>query len=71
MAHLGPTTASEIGELLGLPASEIEKALLRIEASGAILRGKFRPNSVFVRRQSKANLKPSGASGVCWLAFIG
>ncbi len=43
MAHLGPTTASEIGELLGLPASEIEKALLRIEASGAILRGKFRP----------------------------
>ncbi|MFY9844846.1 MAG: DEAD/DEAH box helicase [Terriglobales bacterium] len=43
IAHLGPTTASEIGELLGLPASEIEKALLRIEASGAILRGKFRP----------------------------
>jgi ATP-dependent Lhr-like helicase len=42
IAHLGPTTASEIGELLGLPASEIEKALLRIEASGAILRGKFR-----------------------------
>jgi len=45
VAHLGPTTASEIGELLALPASEIEKALLRIEASGAILRGKFRPNS--------------------------
>src|SRR5208282_6502402 len=43
MAHLGPTTASEIGALLGLPASEIEKALLRIEASGAILRGNFRP----------------------------
>ncbi len=44
MAHLGPTTASEIGALLGLPASEIEKALLRIEASGAILRGQFRPD---------------------------
>ena len=42
MEHLGPTTASELGELLGLPASEIDKALLRIEASGAILRGKFR-----------------------------
>src|SRR5208337_278912 len=42
MSHLGPTTASEIGELLGLPPSEIEKALLRMEASGAILRGKFR-----------------------------
>src|SRR5271156_5093791 len=43
MPHLGPTTASEIGELLGLPASEIEKALLRMESSGAILRGSFRP----------------------------
>jgi ATP-dependent Lhr-like helicase len=43
MSHLGPTTALEIGELLGLRAAEIEKALLRIEASGAILRGKFRP----------------------------
>ncbi|MGA7293385.1 MAG: DEAD/DEAH box helicase, partial [Terriglobales bacterium] len=43
IAHLGPTTASEIGGLLGLPANEIEKALLRIEASGTILRGRFRP----------------------------
>ncbi len=42
MAHLGPTTATEIGELFGLPASEIEKALLRMEASGQILRGTFR-----------------------------
>ena len=29
------------GDLLGLPAAEIEKALLRIEASGAILRRKM------------------------------
>src|SRR5580658_3805535 len=43
MPHLGPTTAPEIGELLGVPASEIEKALLRMEAAGSILRGKFRP----------------------------
>ena len=28
IAHLGPTTASEIGELLALPASDIEKSLL-------------------------------------------
>jgi ATP-dependent Lhr-like helicase len=41
MSHLGPTTARELGEWLGLPASEIEKALLRLEASGVILRGKF------------------------------
>jgi ATP-dependent helicase Lhr and Lhr-like helicase len=41
MQHLGPTTAEEIGQILGLPATEIGKALLRMEASGAILRGKF------------------------------
>ena len=41
MMHLGPTTAEELGHLLGLPSSEIDKALLRLEASGAILRGNF------------------------------
>jgi len=41
MSHLGPATASELGHMLGLPASEIEKALLRMEASGALLRGQF------------------------------
>ncbi|HZU41189.1 MAG TPA: DEAD/DEAH box helicase, partial [Terriglobales bacterium] len=39
--HIGPTTASQLGGALGLPGSEIEKALLRLEASGAILRGVF------------------------------
>jgi ATP-dependent Lhr-like helicase len=42
MGHTGPTTAGELSELLGIPAAEIEKALLRMEASGAILRGSFR-----------------------------
>jgi ATP-dependent Lhr-like helicase len=41
MSHLGPATASQLGESLGLAASEIEQALLRMEASGTILRGKF------------------------------
>jgi ATP-dependent Lhr-like helicase len=41
MANLGPTTATALGGLFGLPAPEIERALLRMEASGAILRGKF------------------------------
>src|SRR5207248_2979375 len=45
MAHLGPTTAPELGSLLGLPSGEIEKGLLRMEASGTILRGKFKPES--------------------------
>jgi ATP-dependent helicase Lhr and Lhr-like helicase len=41
MSHIGPVTASEFGEMLGFQASEIEKALLRMETGGAILRGKF------------------------------
>jgi ATP-dependent helicase Lhr and Lhr-like helicase len=41
MGHLGPVTAPVLGELLGVPGSEVEKSLLRMEASGAILRGKF------------------------------
>jgi ATP-dependent helicase Lhr and Lhr-like helicase len=41
VSHLGPTSASQLSQLLGLPASEIEKALLRMEASGSTLRGKF------------------------------
>src|SRR5579863_4943786 len=41
MSHLGPVTASELGEELELPVAEISNALLRMEASGTILRGKF------------------------------
>ena len=45
MSHFGPATAPELAELLGLSAIEVEKALLRMEASGAILRGKFTDTS--------------------------
>ncbi|MGB8948990.1 MAG: DEAD/DEAH box helicase [Candidatus Sulfotelmatobacter sp.] len=41
MSHLGPTTAAQLGETLGIAASEISSALLRMEASGTILRGNF------------------------------
>ncbi|MBV9610062.1 MAG: DEAD/DEAH box helicase, partial [Acidobacteria bacterium] len=41
MQHLGPATARELSDRLALPASEIDKTLLRLEAAGAILRGKF------------------------------
>ena len=39
--HSGPLTASQLGQRLSLPTAEIEKNLIRLEASGAILRGKF------------------------------
>ncbi len=42
MMHSGPLRASELGETLGLAASEIDKALLRLEAAGTVLRGNFR-----------------------------
>jgi ATP-dependent Lhr-like helicase len=45
MSHLGPATASQLGAVLGLPSSEVEKALLRMEASGAVLRGQFTDNA--------------------------
>ncbi len=40
-AHSGPTTANALGQQLGVAASDIEKTFLRLEASGAILRGTF------------------------------
>jgi ATP-dependent Lhr-like helicase len=41
MAHSGPITAGQLAGTLTLPVSEIEKALLRLESSGVVLRGKF------------------------------
>ena len=41
LMHLGPVTASRLAEILHLPVKEIDKTLLRIEASGLILRGNF------------------------------
>ena len=41
MSHIGPVTAGQLANSLGQPATEIDKAFLRLEATGAILRGKF------------------------------
>ena len=41
MSHVGPVSASQLGQILGLAASDIEIALLRMEASGTLLRGNF------------------------------
>jgi ATP-dependent Lhr-like helicase len=45
MSHIGPVTAAALAELLGFAESEVEKSLLRMEAGGAILRGKFTEDS--------------------------
>jgi len=41
MQHSGPVTSNLLGDALGIPANEIDKSLLRLEVSGAVLRGKF------------------------------
>jgi ATP-dependent Lhr-like helicase len=41
MSHLGPVRATELGEALGISPEEITNALLRMEASGTVLRGNF------------------------------
>ncbi len=41
MTHCGPVTAGALAYWLGLVAGDVEKALLRMEAAGSILRGNF------------------------------
>ncbi len=45
MESLGPTTAGELSTRLGLPATLVTNALLRLEAKGQVIRGRFRPSS--------------------------
>jgi len=69
MSAIGPATASQLGNLVGLPASEIEKGLLRMEAAGTVLRGNFTgagchngPAAVV----SSGTARPSDESEVEW-----
>ena len=41
MMHSGPVTAAQLSDRLGLPIQDIDLALLKLESSGAILRGSF------------------------------
>jgi ATP-dependent Lhr-like helicase len=41
MAHIGPTTARSLAEILGIAEEDFENALLRLEAAGTVLRGHF------------------------------
>ena len=41
MMHAGPVTSQALAYWLGLPAADVEKALLRLEAAGSVLRGNF------------------------------
>ncbi len=41
MSHLGPATSHGLSDLLGIAEAELDKGFLRLEASGAVLRGQF------------------------------
>ena len=45
MESTGPTTTSELGERLCLPVEQLDRAMVRLEISGQVLRGRFRPKS--------------------------
>ena len=63
MMHTGPVTANALAYWLGLTTADVDKALLRLEAAGTILRGNFTGHDD--GRQTS-----SGASVVCSPAFI-
>jgi ATP-dependent Lhr-like helicase len=58
MSHLGPVTAAQLGKTLGIPAADIFGALLRMEASGTVLRGNF-------SGAAPAELGLAGQPGAC------
>jgi ATP-dependent helicase Lhr and Lhr-like helicase len=41
LAHIGPCTSAELSALLEIPEPDVTKTLLRMESSGAVLRGNF------------------------------
>ncbi len=47
MESIGPTISLDLATRLHMPSDSIHGSLLRLEASGLVLRGQFRPNSAF------------------------
>jgi ATP-dependent Lhr-like helicase len=45
MESIGPVTGATLGERVALPPEEVEAALLKLEAEGQVLRGKFTPGT--------------------------
>ncbi len=45
MEVIGPTTVAALSNFFNLPATEIEAAMLALEAEGFVLRGKFHPGA--------------------------
>jgi len=63
MESIGPTTAIELARRLHCPTQAIDQSLVRLEASGQVLRGQFRPNSEL--RTQHSGLAGAGAPEWC------
>lgn len=59
MESIGPTTMAELAGRLYLPASEVDRSLLRLEASGQVLRGQFRHPSPVIHQADELSPHPS------------
>ncbi|MDO8356557.1 MAG: DEAD/DEAH box helicase [Nitrospirota bacterium] len=58
MESIGPTMDSELGARLHLPVETVSHSLLRLEASGQVLRGQFRPRSAISTQDSALSGAP-------------
>jgi ATP-dependent Lhr-like helicase len=67
MSHVGPVTATLLGDTLGISSSDISNALLRMEASGTVLRGNF---SGTAQRAEPALSLPKGVPAPHALAAV-
>jgi ATP-dependent Lhr-like helicase len=61
MESIGPTTAAELAARLHLSPESVHDTLLRLETSGQVLRGQFRPSSPIPH--SQFTIHNSGAAG--------
>jgi ATP-dependent helicase Lhr and Lhr-like helicase len=67
MSHVGPVTASQLGKTLGIVPSEISGVLLRMEASGTVLRGNFSGAAAELRSAGQPGAAiPTQATEVEW-----
>jgi len=63
MESIGPTTAIELATRLHCPTPAIDQSFVRLEASGQVLRGRFRPHSAL--RTQHSELSDVGAPEWC------
>ena len=63
MESIGPTTVVELAHRLHLSADDVNRSMVRLEASGQVLRGQFRPNSEL--RTQHSELSGAGAPEWC------